>query len=134
MRLLYHGDRKRVITAMGRPSDIPAEWVVERQEDGTYTGHPADEVASRVERVQRREKKSEDREAELRAAIVGILTNGKSPMTRKEIWEALPEELRVNEPRFREVLEGGVGDVWGKEKADGRGGGFVYTANSEAVS
>jgi restriction endonuclease S subunit len=119
---------------MGRPSGIPAEWVVERQEDGTYTGHPADEVASRAERVQRREKKSEERESELRTAIRAILTKGESPLTRKDIWEALPEELRVNEPRFREVLEGGVGDVWGKEKADGRGGGFVYTANLEVCS
>jgi len=40
-------------------------------------------------------------------------------MTRKERWESLPEGLRVNEHRFREVLDDGEGTEWEKEGGKG---------------
>jgi len=42
---------------------------------------------------------------ELRAAVKAILAEKKVAMTRKELWEALPEAPRVNEATFRELLE-----------------------------
>ena len=41
-------------------------------------------------------------------------------LTREEIWERLPEAVRVNEVRFKSVMEAGVPKDWLKE---GGGGG-----------
>ena len=50
-------------------------------------------------------------------------------MTRKELWESLPEGLRVNVNGFREVLEDEVGESWNRDGVKGAGGGFVYVAS-----
>lgn len=121
------GDRRRVLTAYGRPAGVPAEWVVERREDGTYSGRDPDADSGRAERVQQREKKADERKAELRAAIRRLLEEKGTPQTRKELWESLPDELRVNERVFRETLDEGEDDGWRKEGSKGAGGGFVYT-------
>ena len=47
-------------------------------------------------------------------------------MTRKQLWEALPEGLRVNEVRFREAVESGVGSLWTKEERARARGGPLY--------
>ncbi len=41
-------------------------------------------------------------------------------------WEALPEELRRNQVRFREVLDDGVGVLWTKGGNGSRGEPFTY--------
>ena len=66
------------------------------------------------------------RETELRAALAAILAGTPTPRTRKELWDALPDALRVNEVKFEEVLEAGVGACWRREKMPGRAGGFAY--------
>jgi len=52
---------------------------------------------------------ADDRRDEFRTAVKTILAEKKRPMTRKELWESLPECLRVNEVRFRELLEAEAG-------------------------
>ena len=49
-------------------------------------------------------------------------------MTRKDLWESLPDELRVNIGGFRELLEAEVGSSWQRSGEKGAGGGFVYAA------
>ncbi len=78
----------------------------------------------RAERTERREKKADDRRDELRAAVTTILAEKKLPMTRKELWDALPDGLRVNEVLFKELLLEGVGSEW--EREGSQGGGFKY--------
>jgi hypothetical protein len=47
-------------------------------------------------------------------------------MTRKEIWDALPDDLRRNEVRVSGVIEDGVGEEWRKEERSARLGGSLY--------
>ena len=121
-------DRRRCLTGLGRPNGVLNEWIVKRQDDGMYTGRDADSDGGRAERMERREKKADDRRDELRAAVKAIMAEKKLPMTRKELWESLPEGLRVNEVKFRELLEGEVGESWNREGAKGAGGGYQYSA------
>lgn len=37
-------------------------------------------------------------------------------MTREEIWNRPPEEVRVNVKRFEAVLEAGVGTLWTRKR------------------
>jgi hypothetical protein len=120
------GDRRRMLSGLGRPPGIPPEWVLEWKEDGGYFGRAPDDDGGRAERVERREKKSEERRDELRAAIRKLLGEADGGMTRKELWDGLPEVLRVNEPRFWQVLEEGEEIDWRKEKLPGRGGSYRY--------
>ena len=60
----------------------------------------------------------------LREAIVDLLPSEAPGLTRDEIWNALPEELRVNDVRFRSVLECEADRLWRKGK---RPGGAVFT-------
>lgn len=48
-----------------------------------------------------RRRVEEGRKDELRTAILGVLpADGPDGMTREEIWDALPAEVRRNEVRF----------------------------------
>ena len=106
---------KRVLAALGRLSGIPSEWVIE-----------LDEEAERYHFVGESGNKAELNGLELRHAIAKVLPCSPPGMTRKEIWDALPEECQVNEVRFRSILEAEAGYLWRKEKHGGQGGGFNY--------
>ena len=57
----------------------------------------------------------------LREAISEILPS-ESGLTRDEIWAALPDDLKVNELRFRSVLESEADRLWRKAKKPGNSG------------
>ena len=68
-----------------------------------------------------------NRDEALRQAILGVLDGPEEEgLTRKAIWEQLPDEVRRNEPKFREVMEQWIGVLWRKEERAARGGGSVY--------
>ena len=69
--------------------------------------------------------KASHRDDELRLAIRDILQREGKGMTRKEIWDALPDELRRNEKVFRDAVEGD-GSGWRKEDRANREGGPLY--------
>ena len=49
------------------------------------------------------------RKDDLRHAIRGVLPRDREKaLTREEIWERLPEGVRVNEVRFKSEMEAGV--------------------------
>ena len=47
-------------------------------------------------------------------------------LTREEIWERLPEAVRVNEVRFKSVMEAGVPKDWLKEGGGRQAGSYRY--------
>jgi hypothetical protein len=111
----------RVITGFGRFDDTPDEWVIELVpgDPPRYEHRPptAAELATLTD----------DGNAPLRVAILAALPKDGTPLTRKEIWDRLPHELRRGEGRFITVLEEGSGTLWFRT---GRGGryGFQYAA------
>jgi hypothetical protein len=119
-----HG-RRRVLKGYGRMCGIPDEWLVEMTEDGSgFTHVDADAAATDT-----REQQENGRKEELRNAILAVLpANDPDGMTREEIWEALPAEVRKNEVRFKRTLEADCGKLWRKEGKGGRGG-YRYHRN-----
>lgn len=61
---------------------------------------------------------------ELRRAI--LAEAGDDGLTRKQVWDALPDDLRRNETRVNAVIEDGVEAEWRKEERSARSGGAVY--------
>ena len=43
-------------------------------------------------------------------------------LTREEIWDQVPEEIRRNVKRFEAVLEEGCGELWERKGNGGRSG------------
>jgi predicted ATP-dependent serine protease len=117
-----HG-RRRVLKGYGRMTGIPDEWMIEMAEDGTgFTHVDADAAATDTH-----ERQEDGRKDELRAAILGALTrHAPTPLTREELWEELPPDMRKNEKRFRAVLEDGTGTLWQREGKGRNGGAFRY--------
>ena len=58
------------------------------------------------------------------ATLAEIIPEGDESvaLTREEIWNRLPEDVRVNVKRFESVLEDGVGEMW-QRKGGTRGQG-----------
>lgn len=63
---------------------------------------------------------------EIRQAILALLPDQAPGLTRKEIWDRLPVEVKTNEVRFRSILEAGVGKRWKKRKLAGLDNTFGY--------
>jgi len=91
---------------------IPPEWLVELDpESNQYRAVGADQVHGAGAEAKR--EKVEGRKDDLRHAILGVLpANREQAMTRDEIWEKLPDAVRVNRPRFHSVLEAEVPRLW----------------------
>ena len=68
-----------------------------------------------------KEKVSAKRTLAMKDAIKALLPKDGSGLTRKEIWERLPEELRKNEVRFKEILSEGEESEW-KKNGDRKNG------------
>ncbi len=67
------------------------------------------------------------RKDDLRLAIRRLLpANREQALTREEIWERLPEAVRVNRVRFYSVLEAGNRTDWLKEGGDEKGRAYRY--------
>jgi hypothetical protein len=114
-----HG-RRRVLKGYGRMCGIPDEWLVEMTEDGSgFTHVDADAAATDT-----REQQENGRKEELRNAILAVLPHDGDGMTREEIWEALPPEVRKNEVRFKSVIAAETGKLWRKEGDGARGKSF----------
>jgi AAA domain len=107
--------RQRVLTGIGRHPGIPQEWLIGLTEDGEYAAYADGQV---------RRPMPDGRG--LREAIRDVLPADPPGLTRKQIWEALPEEFHVNEHRFRSVLQEGVGDWWIKKSRSNVLGGPTY--------
>jgi len=107
---------------------IPPEWLVELDpESNTCRAIGADQA----HRAGAKREKEEGRKDGLRHAILGVLpANREQAMTRDEIWEKLPEGVRVNEKRFWSVLEAEVPRLWLKEGGSGKGGAYRYWLSS----
>ncbi|MBA4066399.1 MAG: hypothetical protein C0501_22330 [Isosphaera sp.] len=64
--------------------------------------------------------------AEVLALLQADRDGGGPGLTRKQLLDGLPDELRKGENRFRGLLEDGCGTLWAKGEREGRGGGSVY--------
>ena len=63
----------------------------------------------------------------LHEAILALLKEaGEAGLTRKQLWDKLPEAVKKNEPRFKVEIESGVGQSWRKEDRSNREGGPLY--------
>jgi hypothetical protein len=77
--------------------------------------------------VRRREENEEDRRVSLRESLcLRIPFDEEKAVTREELWNGLPEQLRVNVKRFEAVLEEHVGTLWERKGGTGRGVTFRY--------
>ncbi len=100
------GETRRVLSAVGRAPGIPSEWVVELK-DGTFERVPEEECS----RAKANDEREEERIGELRSAIQLILGR-ESDLTADEIWERLPDDIRVNKVRFQSILPSENGKLW----------------------
>jgi len=107
---------------------IPPEWLVELDpESNTCRAIGADQA----HRAGAKREKEEGRKDGLRHAILGVLpANREQAMTRDEIWEKLPDAVRVNQVRFKSVMEAGVPADWLKEGGGGNGHSYRYWVTS----
>ncbi|MEO2090865.1 MAG: hypothetical protein ABGY75_15400 [Gemmataceae bacterium] len=114
---------RRVLKGYGRMTGIPDEWMIELSEDGLTFAHVDSDAAA----AGGRDEREDGRREELRAAILGVLpADDPDGLTREEIWAALPEKVRVNEVRFRQLLEAEAGKAWRKEGAGNKAGAYRY--------
>jgi hypothetical protein len=82
--------------------------------------------------VRQREENEEDRRVSLRESLcLQIPFNEEEALTREELGNGLPEQLRVNVKRFEAVLEEHVGTLWTKKGEGGRAG-FRYWREKKA--
>lgn len=128
------GQRKRCLTGYGRYDAIPQEWVVELvAEAGGGAARPAFEHRPPKSDAAARAEREDARQDELRQALLWVIPTAEEGggLTRKQIWDALPEGLRVNEARFKEMLEAGAGRDWLREGSGGKGHPFRYRRVSD---
>ena len=120
-----HGIR-RELKAYGRMQGIPPEWLIELDPDSnTYRVVSADQAHGAGAEAKR--EKEEGRKDDLRHAILGVLpANREQAMTRDEIWEKLPDAVRVNQARCWSVLEAEVPNLWMKEGGGRKAGAYRY--------
>jgi hypothetical protein len=102
----------RVLSGYGRFDDIPDEWRAE-----LVSGDPP-----RFEYRPPRDEDDPDPDGNgaLRRAILKALPKDGSALTRKEIWDRLPAELRRGEVNFKSVLLAGAGKLWFRTGNGGR--------------
>ena len=64
----------------------------------------------------------------MRECLLTILPEGddRVALTREEIWDQVPEEIRRNVKRFEAVLEEGCGELWEKRGSGGKQAAFRY--------
>ena len=105
---------------------IPAEWLVEL--DPTTNEYRAVSAESATGAGAEAKREREDgRKDDLRLAIRRLLpANREQALTREEIWERLPEAVKVNRPRFHSVLEAEVPTLWLKEGGGRQAGSYRY--------
>jgi hypothetical protein len=112
------GQRKRVLSGYGRYDAIPPEWVIELGEEGKFVHCPEGGLTA-----------GQVRSEGLKEAILSLLkAAGDSGLTRKQLWERLPDELRRNESKFKVQVESGVGSMWRRKERSNRDGGPIYFA------
>jgi hypothetical protein len=129
--------RKRALTGYGRYDAIPGEWVVELvAAAGGGAARPAFEHRPPKPDAAAREEREEARQDELRQALLWVIPTAEEGggRTRKEIWDALPETLRVNEKRFWDALADGCGTDWIQEGTGGRGNPYRYRRAPETFT
>ena len=103
---------------------IPSEGLVELDPATNEYRVVSSEQANGTEAKRERE---DGRKDDLRLAIRGLLhANWEQALTRKEIWERLPEAVRLNEVRFKSVMEAGVPRDWLKEGGGGKSNPYRY--------
>ena len=120
-------NRHRRLLAKGRMDGIPDETLIEMAKDG-QSYHVVDQRTVASDSVKRREDNEDDRRTKLRECLLTILPEGddRVALTREEIWDQVPEEIRRNVKRFEAVLEEGCGELWEKRGSGGKAGGFRY--------
>ena len=81
----------------------------------------------RGERGRAKREKEDGRKDDLRRAILAALpATREAALTRDEIWEKLPEAVKVNHVRFKSVMEAGVPVDWLKQGDGVKGRGYRY--------
>ena len=120
-------NRRRRLLAKGRMDGIPDETLIEMAKDG-QSYHVVDQRTVATDSVKRREDNEDDRRTKLRECLLTILPEGdeRVALTREEIWDLVPEEIRKNEVRFKTVLEEGCGELWEKRGTGGKQAAFRY--------
>jgi hypothetical protein len=114
--------RRRRLLAKGRREGIPPETLIELAKDALHY-ELVDAGEATVSRVRQREVNEEDRRVSLRESLcLRIPFDEEKAVTREELWNGLPEQLRVNVKRFEAVLEEHVGTLWERKGGVGRGG------------
>ena len=114
------GQRRRVLTGFGRYEAIPPEWVIELAEETNRFEHRPEGGATSASRAA-------SAAGLLHEAILKLLKEaGETGLTRKQLWDQLPEAVKRNEPRFKVEIESGVGQSWRKEERVNREGGPLY--------
>ena len=77
-------------------------------------------------RAKANEEREEERVCLQRTAILAVLAN-ESDLTADEIWERLPESVRLNQVRFKSILTSENGQLWIRSGKGGKGGGYTYS-------
>ena len=109
------GQRRRVLTGFGRYEAIPPEWVIELAEETNRFEHRPEGGGGSPTATR------------LHDAILALLQEaGEAGLTRKQLWDKLPEAVKRNEARFKVEIESGVGQGWRKEERTNREGGPLY--------
>ena len=93
----------------------PDETLIEMAKDG-QSYHVVDQRTVASDSVKRREDNEDERRTKLRECLLTILPEGddRVALTREEIWDHVPDEIRRNVKRFEAVLEDGCGELWQK--------------------
>ena len=109
------GQRRRVLTGFGRYEAIPPEWVIELAEETNRFEHRPEGGGGSPTATR------------LHDAILALLKEaGEAGLTRKQLWDKLPEAVKRNEVKFRQTMEGGVEIDWKKRERGPRQGGASY--------
>ena len=96
--------------ALGPLQGIPSKWLVELD---PATNEYRAVSSEQVNGAEAKREREDGRKDDLRQAIRGVLPRDRGQaLTREEIWERLPEAVKVNRTRFHSVLEAEVSSLW----------------------
>ncbi len=122
MSLAYRGSRPTRIEIGSASRNFLNSRVADRDSLPTFAPPGNERLLTRAKANDERE---EERICELRTAIQLILGR-ESDLTADEIWERLPDDIRVNKVRFQAILPGENGKLWVRKGKGGKGGPYVY--------